>query len=291
MAVDHDEGPTRRQLISSVADVPREQNGNAMVAEQVAPLLAMQFGGGAGPLVFLDASARGPEDGPGTVLLRSARVLTRCSEFVRQSKEQVACQRRAQAGADDVVSAFARSFEQDEQLLAREGAGMATSAKPEQQIEHVGDIPVIRHAERLVVVVGFDGSESAYRALDAAALLISGRIGTVEVVYVAHIAAGAEMSATALTESLTAFDSAELEFADAVRDRLADIEFRWRFRRRDGPIAHELIAVADELRREYGDDSQVVIVVGSAMHSLHHVVGSVPVALVRHAKYPILVVP
>jgi nucleotide-binding universal stress UspA family protein len=95
----------------------------------------------------------------------------------------------------------------------------------------------------------------------------------------------------ALTESLKAFDSVELEFADAVRDRLADIESRWRFQRRDGAIAHKLTAVADELSRDYGDDAQVVIVVGSAMHSLHHVVGSVPVALVRHAKYPVVVVP
>lgn len=166
-----------------------------------------------------------------------------------------------------------------------------TSAKVEQQIEHVGDIPVIRRAERLVVVVGFDGSESAYRALDASALLISGRVGTVEVVYVAHMAPGAEMSASALTESLKAFDSVELEFADVVRDRLADIESRWRFQRRDGSIGHELTAVADELSRDYGDDAQVVIVVGSPMHSLHHVVGSVPVALVRRAKYPIVVVP
>jgi nucleotide-binding universal stress UspA family protein len=168
---------------------------------------------------------------------------------------------------------------------------MVTSPKVEGHIEHVGEIAVVRRAERLVVVVGFDGSESAYRALDASALLISGRVGTVEVVFVAHMAPGAEMSASALTESLKAFDSAELEFTDAVRDRLADIEYRWRFQRRDGLIAHELIAVADELRRDYGDDTQVVIVVGSAMHTLHHVVGSVPVALVRHAKYPVVVVP
>jgi nucleotide-binding universal stress UspA family protein len=168
---------------------------------------------------------------------------------------------------------------------------MVISQSVEQQIEHIDDIPVIHRAERLIVVVGFDGSESAYRALDASALLISGRVGTVEVVYVAHMAPGAEMSASALTESLRAFDSVEVEFADVVRDRLADIESRWRFQRRDGPIAHELTAVADALSRDYGDDAQVVIVVGSAMHSLHHVVGSVPVALVRHAKYPVVVVP
>lgn len=168
---------------------------------------------------------------------------------------------------------------------------MVTSQVVAEQLEHVGEIPVIRRAERLIVVVGFDGSESAYRALDASALLIAGRVGTVEIVFVAHMSPGAEMSAGAVAESRKAFDSAELAFTDAVRDRLAEVEFRWRFQRRDGLIAHELIAVADELSRDYGDEAQVVIVVGSAMHSLHHVVGSVPVALVRHAKYPVVVVP
>jgi nucleotide-binding universal stress UspA family protein len=166
---------------------------------------------------------------------------------------------------------------------------MVTPTNGEEEIEG-GEIAVIGRAARLVVV-GFDGSQSAYRALDASAVLISGRLGSVEVVFVAHIAAGAEMSADALAESLKAFDGAELAFAAAVRERLGDLEYRWRFQRRDGPIAHELIAVADELSGDYGDDAQVVIVVGSALHTLHHVVGSVPVALVRHAKYPIVVVP
>jgi nucleotide-binding universal stress UspA family protein len=168
---------------------------------------------------------------------------------------------------------------------------MVTSPSVEQHLEDGVALPVASRASRLIVVVGFDGSESAYRALDASALLISGRVGTVEVVYVAHLAPGAEMSASALAESRKAFDSVELEFADVVRRRLGDVDSRWRFQRRDGSISHELTAVADELSRDYGDDAQVVIVVGSAMHSLHHVVGSVPVALVRRAKYPVVVVP
>ncbi|MCU1489191.1 MAG: universal stress protein UspA [Acidimicrobiaceae bacterium] len=164
-----------------------------------------------------------------------------------------------------------------------------TSPKVQQHLEQ--NIPVTRRAELLIVVVGFDGSESGYRALDVSALLIAGRVGTVEVVYVAHMAPAAAMSADAITESRRAFDSAEREFGDAVHDRLAGIEHRWRFQRRDGPVAHELVAVAEGLERDYGDDAGVVIVVGSPMHHLHHVVGSVPVALVRHARFPVVVVP
>jgi len=32
---------------------------------------------------------------------------------------------------------------------------------------------------------------------------------------------------------------------------MEDHEKRWRFQRRDGPIVHELLAVADELSRDY----------------------------------------
>src|ERR1700722_12702088 len=78
MAVHHDERPTRRQRTSVVAVAPQGQDAVATVAERMAPLLAQLFGG-AIPVrfVFWDGSALGPEDGPGRVVLRSVRVLTR----------------------------------------------------------------------------------------------------------------------------------------------------------------------------------------------------------------------
>ena len=81
------------------------------------------------------------------------------------------------------------------------------------------------------------------------------------------------------------------EFTDAIRSRLDSVEPRWSLQRRDGAVAHEIVAAADEVSRDHSNDTSVVIVIGSAMHTYHHVVGSVPVALVRHAKYPIVVVP
>ena len=124
-----------------------------------------------------------------------------------------------------------------------------------------------------------------------ARLLIAGRPGILEVVFVAHMAASAGFAPGAVAESIQGFDSAEREFAAAVATKLGDRETRWRFQRRDGQIAHELVAVADELRHDYGAEAGIVIVVGSAMQTLHHVVGSVPVGLVRHAAYPVVVVP
>jgi nucleotide-binding universal stress UspA family protein len=121
--------------------------------------------------------------------------------------------------------------------------------------------------------------------------LISGRPGSLVVVYVAHLSATAGFSPEALAESLKGFDAVEEQFNEAIRNRLEGVEPRWRLQRRDGVVAHELIAAADEVSLDNDDDASVVIVVGSAMHTLHHLVGSVPVALVRHAKYPIFVVP
>ena len=49
----------------------------------------------------------------------------------------------------------------------------------EQWVEPVTEAPVALNPHPLVVVVGFDGSDSAYRALDAATRLISGRTGRI----------------------------------------------------------------------------------------------------------------
>lgn len=147
------------------------------------------------------------------------------------------------------------------------------------------------HPDRLVIVVGYDGSKSASRALDAAPGLLSGRAGSIEVVFVAHVPPGAEISAQARQGIMEGFDACEIEFETDIFTRYHGIEQRWHFHRRDGLIAHELEAVADELNKNYGGDANIVILVGSAVHAYHHVVGSVPVALVRHAKYPVVVVP
>src|SRR6266516_7796493 len=63
----------------------------------------------------------------------------------------------------------------------------------------------------------------------------------------------------------------------------------WHFQRRDGAIADQLIAAADDLRRRHGPGASVVIVVGRSEHGYHHVLGSVPQALERHAHYPVIV--
>jgi nucleotide-binding universal stress UspA family protein len=147
-------------------------------------------------------------------------------------------------------------------------------------------------------VVGFDGSASSLRALDTAARLLNDRPGGMEIVYVAHVpaVAAAGLVGAASADLLQSFDDNTRELSEQVRDRLQASHLRaaaqrWHFQRRDGAIADNLIAVADDLRYTRGPDAEVFLVVGRSEHGYHHVLGSVPAALERHVHYPVLVIP
>jgi nucleotide-binding universal stress UspA family protein len=147
-------------------------------------------------------------------------------------------------------------------------------------------------------VVGFDGSGAARHALDAAARLLNDRPGGMEVVYVAHVPAIAAADPRGDTTAglLQSFDDATRELSVEVRTQLQDSHLRgaaqhWHFQRRDGAIADQLIAVANDLRARRGPDAAVVIVVGRSEHGYHHVMGSVPQALERHDRFPVIIIP
>jgi nucleotide-binding universal stress UspA family protein len=145
-------------------------------------------------------------------------------------------------------------------------------------------------AGNLYFVVGYDGSPPATRALDAAVRLLHGRAGAIEVVYVAHLPGIDSLSPGAVAEMEASFDDIAQELRAAASERLRDREERWRFERREGLIADELIAAATGLRDAHPGDT-VVIAVGSSSHAMHRVVGSVAVSLARRSAVPLVVVP
>jgi nucleotide-binding universal stress UspA family protein len=145
-------------------------------------------------------------------------------------------------------------------------------------------------ARDLYLVVGYDGSPPAIRALDAAARLLQGRTGRIEVVYVAHLPSIDMMSAGAVAEMEVTFDEIEQDLRTSAEKQLRDYEDRWGYQRREGPIAEDLIAVAAGIGDAHPGDS-VVIVVGSSSTAMHRVVGSVAVSLARHSPVPVVVVP
>jgi nucleotide-binding universal stress UspA family protein len=145
-------------------------------------------------------------------------------------------------------------------------------------------------ATDLRLVVGYDGSAPAIRALNAAVNLLQGRAGSIEVVYVAHMPSMAALSAGAVSELETGFEDIEQELRSMVREQLRGREERWGFERREGPIAEELLAAAKETGAAH-PDATVVVVVGSSSLVTHRVVGSVAVGLARHSPVPLIVVP
>ena len=143
----------------------------------------------------------------------------------------------------------------------------------------------------LRIVVGYDGSPPASRALDAAVRLLQGRTGRIEVVYVAHVPSMAALSAGAMGELETGFDDVEQELRALAGEQLGGREVSWGFERRQGLIAEELIAAAKEIHAARPGDNVVVIVVGSSSLVSHRIVGSVAVSLARHSPVPMVVVP
>jgi nucleotide-binding universal stress UspA family protein len=147
-------------------------------------------------------------------------------------------------------------------------------------------------------VVGLDGSASSWRALDAATRLLNDRPGGMEIVYVAHVSpliTAGEAGGLSPAAVLQSFDDATRDLSDAVRAHLAAAHLAgaagyWHFQRRNGAIADQLIAAADDLRRQHGPGAPVLIVIGRSEHAYHHALGSVPQALERHAHYPVLVI-
>jgi nucleotide-binding universal stress UspA family protein len=142
----------------------------------------------------------------------------------------------------------------------------------------------------LRLVVGYDGSPPAERALNASVNLLQGRTGRIEVVYVARISSMAALSAAAVTELETDFDEIEQELRTAVGEQLRGRVDGWNFERRQGLIAEELLAAAKDIGAA-DPDATVVIVVGSSSLVAHRVVGSVAVGLSRHSPVPLVVVP
>jgi nucleotide-binding universal stress UspA family protein len=149
---------------------------------------------------------------------------------------------------------------------------------------------VMPSAGNLYLVVGYDGSAPATRALDAAVGLLRGREGRIHVVYVAHLTTAEMMSADAIAEMGISFDALARELRDQAGEQLRGREERWHFEHGQGVISGVLIEAAEKIRDAHPGDT-VVIVAGSSSQALHRMVGSVAVSLARHAPVPLVIVP
>jgi nucleotide-binding universal stress UspA family protein len=140
------------------------------------------------------------------------------------------------------------------------------------------------------LVVGFDGSPPAMRALASATRLLTVRPGRITVLWVAHLTGTEELSADAVAIMESDFDQVARELRLAAAKQLNGSGVPWDFRWRQGLIARELIAEAESIHATQPDDV-VAIVVGSSSSAMHRIVGSVAVNLARHSPVPAIIVP
>jgi nucleotide-binding universal stress UspA family protein len=147
--------------------------------------------------------------------------------------------------------------------------------------KHTGPRPVaVTHP----VIVGYDGSMSARNALAYAAGMARRLARPLLVVYVTSPGVYCEPLTGQVVGLARDTDSLERWLLTEL-DQVADpggLEVHVRTRR--GSAARELAAIAAEFSAD-------ALVIGAPRHFWHHVAGSVPGWLARHARCPVIVIP
>ena len=133
------------------------------------------------------------------------------------------------------------------------------------------------------IVVGFDGSETSYRAFAMAIGLAGREHGVVHAGFVAHLPATADPGGFVAPASLIFDPEGDDELASFVTAELARTGVAGDFTRRSGDVAAEL----ERLAEACGAD---LLVVGRSTHPHLHL-GGVPRQLLARGRMPVLVVP
>lgn len=139
------------------------------------------------------------------------------------------------------------------------------------------------------IVVGFDNSAPARRALGEAARLAAARSASLRVVYADHAVIDSDLSGFGHAEMEAARDRDAAAAAKAAAEIVAEAGVPYTFeRRRDAPADAILAAAGDIAAAPEGGP---VIVVGRSGHAARHLLGSVPARLLHHSPYPVLTIP
>ncbi len=145
--------------------------------------------------------------------------------------------------------------------------------------------------KQLLLVVGYDGTEPARRALQTAAERLEGSPGRMEVVYVAHIPTTVAFSAQAMASVQEGLDDEERDLAKQVEELLRPIGVKWHFQRRNGEVAPELLAAGAEQLDSEGPSTHLVLVLGGSANKIDRYLNSTPAKVLRQDRFEVFVVP
>jgi len=153
----------------------------------------------------------------------------------------------------------------------------------------VPGIPDTRAAQSVTLVVGFDDSEPARRALIFGADLIRTRPGTLHVIYADHVLIDSDLSGFGRAEMDESRDEKAASVAESAAEIAAAAGVPYTFERRQEPPADAILHAAG-IHAAAEPASMPVIVTGRPHHAAHQIIGSVPVRLLHQSPYPVLTI-
>jgi hypothetical protein len=144
-------------------------------------------------------------------------------------------------------------------------------------------------AEPITLVVGFDDSEPARRALIWGADLLRTRPGVLHVIYADHVLIDSDLSGFGRAEMDQDRDEKAARVAEAAKQIAAAAGTPYTFERRPESPADAILHAADAYAAA-DPASTPVIVAGRSHHVPHQIIGSVPVRLLHESSYPVLTI-
>jgi len=165
------------------------------------------------------------------------------------------------------------------------GAALAPLAPAEPGVT----VPGPGAGRPVTLVVGFDDSEPARRALIWAADLLRARPGALHVIYSDHVLIDSDLTGFAHAEMEQDRDAKAARVAAAAAEIAAAAGVPYTFERREESPADAIMHAAG-LHAAAEPASPPVIVAGRSHHAAHHVLGSVPVRLLNQSPYPVLTI-
>jgi nucleotide-binding universal stress UspA family protein len=144
-------------------------------------------------------------------------------------------------------------------------------------------------AESVGLVVGFDDSEPARRALIWSAGLLKSRPGTLHVVYADHELIDSDLTGFGRADMDQDRDEKAARVAEAAMTIAAAAGAPYTFERRQESPADAILEAAG-IYAAADPASTPIIVAGRSHHVPHRVIGSVPVRLLHESPYPVLTI-